>query len=57
MAKMHVRKRTVTRKSKRDSQTPQTPGPKPDMLKIEGDWQDAIRKSLQKNKPAQGWPK
>jgi hypothetical protein len=34
-----------------------TPGPKPDMLKIEGDWKDAVKKSLEKKKPAQGWPK
>jgi hypothetical protein len=35
----------------------QTPGPKPDVLKIEGDWKAAIKKSLQKKKPAEGWPK
>jgi hypothetical protein len=33
------------------------PGPKPDILKIDGNWQDAVKKSLQKKKPAQGWPK
>lgn len=33
------------------------PGPKPDTLKIEGDWQDAMKKSLGKKKPAGGWPK
>jgi hypothetical protein len=32
-------------------------GPKPDVLKIRGNWQDAIKKSLQKRKPADGWPK
>jgi hypothetical protein len=32
-------------------------GPKPEMLKIEGDWQDAVKKSLEKKKPATGWPK
>jgi hypothetical protein len=32
-------------------------GPKPDLLKIEGDWRDAIEKSLRKNKPQTGWPK
>ena len=32
-------------------------GPKPDMLKIEGKWQDAVKKSLAKKKPATGWPK
>ncbi len=34
-----------------------TPGPKPDMLKIDQDWQGAVKKSLQKGKPAEGWPK
>ena len=34
-----------------------TPGPKPDILKIDEDWQLAIKKSLQKKKPEQGWPK
>jgi hypothetical protein len=33
------------------------PGPKPDMLKIEGYWKDAIKKSLAKKKPVTGWPK
>jgi hypothetical protein len=32
-------------------------GPKPEVLKIEGDWQDAVKKSLSKKKPAKGWPK
>ena len=32
-------------------------GPKPDLLKIEGDWQDAVKTSLTKKKPAAGWPK
>jgi hypothetical protein len=32
-------------------------GPKPDVLKIEGDWQEAIKKSLTKKKPEEGWPK
>jgi hypothetical protein len=32
-------------------------GPKPDLLKIEGDWGDAVKKTLGKKKPAAGWPK
>jgi len=32
-------------------------GPKPETLKIEGKWQDAVRKSLSKKTPAEGWPK
>jgi hypothetical protein len=34
-----------------------TPGPKPDILKIDEDWQEAVKKSLTKKKPAEGWPK
>jgi hypothetical protein len=33
-----------------------TPGPKPVYLKIEGDWQEAVKKAIQKKKPAEGWP-
>jgi hypothetical protein len=36
---------------------PANTGPKPDTLKIEGEWQDAVKKSLSKKKPADGWPK
>ena len=35
----------------------ETPGPKRETLRLEGDWRDAIKKSLQKKKPAGGWPK
>lgn len=34
-----------------------TPGPKPDLYKIEGNWEDAVKKSFQKKKPSGGWPK
>jgi len=34
-----------------------TPGPKPDVLKLKGPWQQAVKQSLQKKKPAEGWPK
>jgi hypothetical protein len=33
------------------------PGPKPDVLKIRSNWQAAMRKSLKKRKPPEGWPK
>jgi hypothetical protein len=32
-------------------------GPKPDVLKIQGHWADAVKQSLQKKKPPEGWPK
>jgi len=34
-----------------------TPGPKPETLKIKGNWQKAIKRSLAKRKPPEGWPK
>jgi hypothetical protein len=33
------------------------PGPKPEVVKINGDWRDAVKLSLAKKKPANGWPK
>ena len=36
---------------------PAKTGPKPDTLRIEGEWEDAVKKSLEKKKPAGGWPK
>jgi hypothetical protein len=33
------------------------PGPKPDVLKIRGNWKNAVKQSLQKKKPPEGWPK
>ena len=32
-------------------------GPKPQLLKIKGSWQAALKKSLAKKKPPEGWPK
>jgi len=34
-----------------------TPGPQPDLLTIEDDWQASVNKSLAKKKPQNGWPK
>jgi hypothetical protein len=36
---------------------PKPTKPKPVTLKIDGNWEDAVKKSLQKKKPAGGWPK
>jgi len=33
------------------------PGPKPERLRIEGNWRDAMKKSFQTQKPPAGWPK
>jgi hypothetical protein len=35
----------------------QTPGPKPEVLKVKGNWREAIKKSLATKKSADGWPK
>jgi hypothetical protein len=37
--------------------TPAKTGPKPDTLKIESKWEDAVKTSLSKKKPSEGWPK
>lgn len=31
-------------------------GPKPDSLKLEGDWRDAVNKAIKKKRPKDGWP-
>jgi hypothetical protein len=33
------------------------PGPKAAVVKINGNWQDAVKESLTKKKPTSGWPK
>ncbi len=33
------------------------PGPAAQTLKLEGDWQENIKKAMTKKKPAGGWPK
>jgi hypothetical protein len=32
-------------------------GPAPEVLKIEGNWKDAMRKMISKKRPVGGWPK
>ncbi len=34
----------------------QNPGPEPERLKIDGDWEDAVKKAMGRPKPAEGWP-
>ena len=45
--------RTKATKKRTDA----TPGPKPGILKLKGNWRDAVKRSLQKKKPKEGWPK
>jgi hypothetical protein len=42
---------------KQSSKKAGTRGPKPEVLKIKGNWETAVSKSFQKKKPAEGWPK
>jgi len=32
-------------------------GPKPERLKLRGEWQGLVGKALAKKRPAKGWPK
>ena len=40
---------------KKDQDKP-PPGPEPERLKIDEDWEDAVTKVLNKPKPSEGWP-
>jgi hypothetical protein len=31
-------------------------GPKPERVKVKGNWEDAIGKALKKERPKEGWP-
>jgi hypothetical protein len=42
---------------KKPAKTPEKRGPKPDLLKLVGDWGEAVKKTFAKKKPATGWPK
>lgn len=33
------------------------PGPEPELLKVDGGWEDAVKKSLKKKRPPKGWNK
>ena len=44
-------------KKPKSSKPKSSPGPKPDVLKLKGKWQDAVKQSLNKKKPPEGWPK
>lgn len=35
---------------------PQVPGPKPERLKIKGDWKAAVKTAIPKKKPPEGFP-
>ena len=42
----------------KQAKVPKTkPGPAPETLKLEGNWEDAMKTALAKKKPKGGWPK
>jgi hypothetical protein len=43
--------------TKKQKAARQHPGPPPEVLKIEGDWKDAMKKLISKKRPEGGWPK
>ena len=48
----------AAKKSKTKAKKPRKPpGPTPEVLKIEGNWKDAMRKLISKKRPVGGWPK
>lgn len=36
---------------------PKKPGPPPEHVQFDGDWESAVGKALKKKRPPQGWPK
>ena len=38
------------------SQNSKNRGPKPERVKIDMDWEDAVGKAIKKKRPAGGWP-
>jgi hypothetical protein len=47
----------VTKKKAKSKKKAASRGPKPEVLRLEGNWKDAVKKSLAKKKPPEGWPK
>jgi hypothetical protein len=54
----HIDDLDRTRMSKKAKKTKKVEkrGPKPDILKLQGDWQSAVRKALTKKRSEEGWP-
>jgi len=39
-----------------DAERKNKPGPEPDRLVIDDDWEDAAKKAVKKERPKEGWP-
>jgi hypothetical protein len=48
--------RAMSKKNAKSSKKAK-PGPAAQTLKLEGDWQENIKKAMTKKKPTGGWPK
>lgn len=40
-----------------DEEKKTPPGPEPERVRIDGDWEDAVKRALKKPRPKGGWPK
>lgn len=47
----------MTAKKRKPPKPKAKPGPKAETLTIKGDWRKAMKRSLAKKKPPEGWPK
>ena len=47
----------MTKKHTSPAKARKPPGPAPEVLKIDGDWKDAMKKLISKKRPEGGWPK
>jgi hypothetical protein len=54
---MQLRRKLPQMKVAMKKREPMKRGTKPEMLKLNGNWQAGIKKSFQKKRSATGWPK
>jgi hypothetical protein len=58
MNRARIEELVMQQQQKRPDNKPKAArGPRPEVLKIKGNWQFAIKKSLTKKRPAEGRPK
>jgi hypothetical protein len=55
--RMQLRRKLPQMKVAMKKREPMKRGTKPEMLKLNGNWQAGIKKSFQKKRSATGWPK
>lgn len=47
---------TQAMKMPKNAKSMKSQGPNPEHVKIEGDWETAVGKALEKEQPKEGWP-